>query len=147
QRSSGERSPLDVNEMIREVDALMHREMVRRTVAVKLELAENLPAILGDRIQLQQIILNLIINGAQAMQSLEGASRELIIRSSASESGDVIVAVQDAGIGIDPKTVNQVFEPFFTTKAGGLGMGLAISKRIVVAHGGRIWASSNPEQG
>src|SRR5262249_30051461 len=107
------------------------------------ELAEVLPPVLGDWVQLQQVILNLVTNGADAMDRVARDLRELVLHSTEGEPGTVTVAVKDAGEGLDFRNIDHVFDAFFTTKPGGLGMGLAICKSIVSAHGGRIWASRN----
>src|SRR5262249_46983173 len=122
---------------------LVRAEMARRGVTVKLELAEGLPPVLGDRVLLQQVILNLVTNGADAMGRVAKERRELGLRSTGDGPGTVTVAVKDAGGGLDLENTDHVFDAFFTTKAGGLGMGLALCKSIVSAHGGRIWASRN----
>jgi PAS domain S-box-containing protein len=140
-------APVDVNDLLREVAALLRGEMSRRGVAVVLELAETLPAVLGQRIQLQQVVLNLMANGADAMERVVRDQRVLVVRSTADTAGTVTVAVRDAGTGIDPGTRDKIFDPFFTTKPWGMGMGLAICKSIVEAHGGRIWASPNDDWG
>ena len=139
-KGPAERSPVDVNDLIREVSALTRVEMARRGIAVKLALAEGLPPVPGDRVQLQQVLLNLLANGADAMDRVARDGRELTIHSAGDGAGGVTVAVTDAGAGIDPGDVDRVFDTFFTTKPGGMGMGLAIGKSIVEAHGGRITA-------
>jgi PAS domain S-box-containing protein len=143
QKAPTHRAPVDVNELIREVAVLMGRDAVRRRVTVKVQLAEDLPAVLGDRVQLQQVILNLVTNGADALDGVPRERRELVIRSTADRAGGVAVAVQDSGVGIDPKNLGHIFDALFTTKPGGMGMGLAICKSIIEAHGGRISASPN----
>jgi two-component system sensor kinase FixL len=147
QNATVQRSPLDVNDLIREVAALVQSDMITRDVAVKLELAQDLPLVLGDRIQLQQVILNLMTNGADAMDQVTPDLRELVLRSSEDIEGTVSVAVTDAGVGFDPEKRGRVFEPFFTTKPASLGMGLAICKSIVEAHGGRIEAGPHDGRG
>jgi len=102
--------------------------------------------VLGDRVQLQQVLLNLIINGIEAMQQVRDRPRRLAIRTGRS-NGDVLVAVSDSGIGLDPRTMSRLFDPFFTTKLDGMGLGLSISRRVVEDHGGRLWAEQNPEKG
>ena len=102
---------------------------------------------LGDRIQLQQVIINLVMNGMEAMASVTDRPRELVIRSRRQEDGQVLIEVQDSGIGIDPENVNRLFNAFFTTKPNGMGMGLSICRSIIEAHGGRIWASRNAGPG
>ncbi len=147
QNAPAQRLPVDVNDLIREVAALINREMARRGAALKLELAENLPLVLGDQVQLQQVILNLLANGADAMDREASDIHELVIRSTGDGAGTVTVAVSDAGVGVDSQNLDRVFEAFFTTKPGGTGMGLAICKSIVEAHGGRIWANPNADGG
>src|SRR5262249_3815684 len=122
-------------------------EMAKRGVTLKLDLADRLPPVVGNRIQLQQVILNLTTNAADAMERVARDLRELVIRSSGDAVGTVAVAVRDAGVGIDPKNVDRVFDPFFTTKRSGMGMGLAICKSIIKAHDGVIWARTNPDRG
>ena len=135
-------APLEVNDLIQEVSKLVRSEMAKKGIELKLELAKSVPLVLGDRIQLQQVILNLLANGADAMEHA-GDSHELIIRSTVSGDGTVTVAVADTGAGIDPGTLNHVFDAFFTTKTQGMGMGLAICKSIVEAHGGSIGVEPN----
>jgi signal transduction histidine kinase len=142
-----ERVVIDLNELIREVVNLTRWEKIRKGVLVKLELGDNLPPVLGDRVQLQQVILNLMSNGADAMEDLARERRELIIGSSVEQAGSVTVWVRDRGVGIDAQNSERLFDSFFTTKPGGMGMGLAICKSILEAHGGRIWASRNSEEG
>jgi signal transduction histidine kinase len=109
----------------------------------KLQLAKKLPGILGDRVQLQQVILNLIMNAIEAMSEVSEGSRELVISTSEAESGGVLVAVSDSGPGLPPANLAHIFEAFYTTKASGLGLGLSICRSIVDAHGGRFWAEPN----
>jgi C4-dicarboxylate-specific signal transduction histidine kinase len=147
QHATVQRSRLDVNDLIREVAALMKSEMTTRRVTVQLELADQLPPVLGDRIQLQQVILNLMANAADAMDQVSPPLRELVLHSSEDRGSMVTVTVSDAGIGLGPEKMGRVFEPFFTTKPGSLGMGLAICKSIVEAHGGRIEAGPHAGRG
>jgi C4-dicarboxylate-specific signal transduction histidine kinase len=136
-------APVAVNALIGEMAALLRGQMTRRGVTVKLDLADALPAVLGQPVELQQVILNLMVNGADAMHGTARERRRLVVRSTADESGTVKVSVSDAGAGIDPRHLDRVFEPFFTTKPGGLGMGLAICKSIIAAHKGTIAARAN----
>jgi signal transduction histidine kinase len=106
-----------------------------------------LPEVIGDRIQLQQVVLNLVINGIEAMSEVEGRERELIIRTEALDGGEVRVAVEDRGKGVGEDTMTRLFEPFFTTKPQGVGMGLSVSRSIIEAHCGRLWVESVPRQG
>jgi signal transduction histidine kinase len=103
--------------------------------------------VLGDRVQLQQVFINLVMNGVEAMDSVDDRPRELLIRSQSHEGDHLLVAVQDAGVGIDPNTMDLLFSAFFTTKPGGMGMGLSISRSIIEGHGGRLWATSNADRG
>ncbi len=116
-------------------------------VTLQMELAIDLPQILGDRVQLQQVILNLVMNGIEAMSAVTDRPRDLLIRSCQYESDKVLVAVQDSGIGIDSQNLEKIFDAFYTTKSQGMGMGLAISRSIVENHGGRLWAVPNDGPG
>ncbi len=138
---------LEINEAILEVIALTRGEVVKNGVSVQTQLAEGLPLIQGDRVQLQQVILNLIINAAEAMNGVSEGSRELQIGTGKDASGGVLVAVQDSGPGLKPESSDRLFDAFYTTKPGGMGMGLSICRSIVEGHGGRIWASRNAGPG
>jgi PAS domain S-box-containing protein len=138
---------LDINETILEVIALARSEVQRNRVSLQTQLLNDLPLVLGDRIQLQQVILNLVMNGIEAMSAVTDRSRELLIRSVLLESDRVLVAVQDSGIGLQPESLDHLFEAFFTTKPKGMGMGLAISRSIIEAHGGQLWAVPNDGPG
>ncbi|MGF6266967.1 two-component system sensor kinase FixL [Paraburkholderia youngii] len=140
-------TPLEVNEVVNDVIPLLQRELLNHRVTLRKKLSSDLPVILGDRIQLAQVITNLVMNGIQAMDSVEDRPRELSIESRRSEEGSVIVAVEDSGNGIDPEIIGKVFEPFFTTKPDGMGVGLAICHSIVRAHGGQLRAMNNAEHG
>jgi C4-dicarboxylate-specific signal transduction histidine kinase len=146
-RTETEKEPLDINEVIREVVALAEAEARRARASLRTELARYLPRVLGDRIQLQQVVLNLLLNGLEAMYAVVGHPRELIISTQREETDRVHVAVRDAGSGIDPQLANRMFEAFFTTKRSGMGMGLSISRSIVEQHGGRLWAVPNAGPG
>ncbi|MDB5575791.1 MAG: multi-sensor signal transduction multi-kinase, partial [Bradyrhizobium sp.] len=139
--------PLDVNDIIREVMALVQRELTSHQASLRMELAPALPTILGDRVQLQQVIINLLMNGAEAMQSVTDRPRELTIRSGQDETQQVLVSVTDCGVGISAENADQLFNAFFTTKSSGMGMGLSICRSIMVAHGGRLWATANLPHG
>lgn len=139
--------PVDLNEVIREVLALAQSQASRNMVLVKQELANDLPFALGDRVQLQQVILNLVINGIEAIAKSRNGERVLAVRSSKDESDNLIVAVRDTGAGIEPENLERLFDAFFTTKQDGMGMGLAISRTIIESHGGRLWATSNSPKG
>jgi signal transduction histidine kinase len=138
---------LEVNEAIVEVIALTRGEVMKNNVSVQTQLAEGLPLIQGDRVQLQQVILNLIINAVQAMSGVSEGSRELLIGTGKDASGRVLVSVQDSGPGLNPESFERLFDSFYTTKPGGMGMGLSICRSIVEAHGGRIWATPNAGPG
>lgn len=138
QKTSLPMARLDVNEVIREACALARNEFVKRGITVKTELAADVPPVLGDRIQLQQLMMNLIMNGIDAMSTITDRQRELLIKS-ATDAHGVLLQVQDSGKGLDPDQANRIFEPFFTTKPQGIGMGLSISRSIIEAHGGRLW--------
>ena len=139
-KAPARRDGLEINEAILEVIALTHGEVVKNGVSVQTQLAEGLPLIQGDRVQLQQVILNLILNAVEAMSEVSEGSRELLIGTEKDSSG-VLVAVQDSGPGLNPESFDRLFDAFYTTKPGGMGMGLSICRSIVEAHGGRVWAS------
>jgi signal transduction histidine kinase len=126
---------------------LIRQEISNHHVWARLDLASPLPPVYGDRVQLQQVIMNLRVNGIQAMATVNDRPRELLIRSRAYNSEQVLVEVRDSGVGADPEHIDQLFNPFFTTKADGMGMGLSICRSIIEAHGGRIWASPNAGPG
>jgi C4-dicarboxylate-specific signal transduction histidine kinase len=132
---------LEINEAILEVIALTHGEVVKNSVSLQTQLAAGLPLIQGDRVQLQQVIINLIVNAVEAMSGVSEGSRELLIGTRKDGSSGVLVAVQDSGPGLNPKSFDRLFDAFYTTKPGGMGMGLSICRSIVEAHGGRIWVS------
>jgi PAS domain S-box-containing protein len=134
---------LDLNDVIREVVRLVHREVLGHRVSLRTALAAALPPVFGDRVQLQQVLINLVINGIEAMASVTDRPRALLIRSHQPDADQVGVAVQDSSIGIDPADVDRLFHAFFSTKPDGMGMGLSISRSIIDAHGGRLWASRN----
>ena len=138
---------LDVNETIHEVVALARSEVQRNGVTLENQLSEHMPAILADRIQLQQVILNLMMNAVEALGGSHDSPRELLIRSEPHPPRGVLVSVQDSGPGIDPKSLDHLFEAFYSTKPKGLGMGLAISRSLIEAHGGRLWGTANTPRG
>jgi signal transduction histidine kinase len=146
-KSAPEMVSLDINDVIREVIVLMGAEFLRRSVRVETALPSNLNSVIGDRVQLQQVVLNLIMNGIEAMSESMQGQRQLHIRSANDESGRVGVAVEDSGPGLDPARADRLFEAFFTTKPEGMGMGLSICRSIIDAHGGRLWASPNLPNG
>ncbi|MGA7925749.1 MAG: PAS domain S-box protein [Candidatus Sulfotelmatobacter sp.] len=138
-----QRAELDINQTIGEVTMLLRDELTRNRVSFYTDLAPDLPRVFGDRVQLQQVLINLVMNGIEAMRSITGRPRELLIQS-AKIHDEVSIQVQDSGTGLDPEQVEHVFEPFFTTKPEGIGMGLSVSRSIVESHGGRLWAESGP---
>jgi PAS domain S-box-containing protein len=145
-KAPAERSELDVNEVIQEVLALTGRELCENRVLLERQLAKPLPRVPGDRVQLQQVLLNLIMNGIEAMTGVTDRPRLLCVQSRMGEPGNVLVAVSDSGVGL-ALGVDRVFTPFFTTKANGMGMGLPISRSLVEGHGGRLWATPNSPHG
>jgi PAS domain S-box-containing protein len=146
-KTDTEKVGLNINDTIGEVIGLTEGEVRRNSVALRTELADDLPLVVGDRVQLQQVILNLVMNGVEAMASLADRPRELFIRSRQHESDKVLVAVQDSGIGIDQQNLEKIFDTFYTTKSQGMGMGLAISRSIVENHGGQLWTVPNESHG
>jgi C4-dicarboxylate-specific signal transduction histidine kinase len=145
-KTSPQLRPLDVNEVIREVLILAHSELMTAGVAVHAELAADVPTVLADRVQLQQVLLNLIMNAIDAMIAIRDRPRKLLI-TSAEDAEGVLVQVQDSGQGLDPEHVHRIFDSFFTTKAEGTGMGLSISRSIIEAHGGRLRAMPGSPHG
>jgi signal transduction histidine kinase len=132
---------VDLNEAVREVLELTHGEALKNGVSVRTQLADGLPLIQGDRVQLQQVVLNLILNAVQAMDAVTNGTREVLITTSRTAANAVCLGVQDTGPGLSAETLPRLFEPFYTTKPGGMGMGLAICRSIIEAHGGRLWAT------
>ena len=137
---------LGISEIIRETVALLRDEAMRHNISVRTELAADLPQIIGDRVQLQQVTMNLIVNSIEAMKDVDGI-RELAIKSQRGENEQILVSVSDTGIGFPPQLAEQIFDPFFTTKPHGTGMGLRISRSIIESHGGRLWAVGSPGRG
>jgi PAS domain S-box-containing protein len=137
----------DLNEAINEVIVLAGSAVTKNGVSVQTRLTEGLAPVQGDRVQLQQVVLNLILNAVEAMGSVEAGARELLISSEQSQTNGALVAVRDSGPGIDPERLERVFEAFYTTKSGGVGMGLSICRSIIDAHGGRLWADVNEPRG
>jgi C4-dicarboxylate-specific signal transduction histidine kinase len=146
-KAAPERVRVPLNELIREVAALMHVQASRNEVALQIELAGDLPAAIGDRIQLQQVMVNLVLNAIEATTAVTERPRRVTIKSARINAHEALVAVRDSGVGIDPKDEKRIFDTFFTTKPQGMGMGLAICHSIVEAHGGRLWASANEDHG
>jgi C4-dicarboxylate-specific signal transduction histidine kinase len=146
-KATPEKARVQINEIIEETAALTEGQASRNGVSLVMELAPDLPVVLGDSIQLQQVILNLLMNGIEAMTSVTDRPRRLLIRSRIQDACQICVSVQDSGIGVSPDLMPRLFEPFFTTRSKGMGMGLPISRSIVEAHGGRLWAESADSQG
>jgi two-component system sensor kinase FixL len=145
-REEVDRSPLILNNVLHDVIEIFHTESIFRNVHVETELDGSLPPVLGDKVQLEQVVLNLILNGADATSHNPPEHRQIIL-STAVKDDRIRVMVRDFGPGIDKGNLERIFEPFFTTKGAGLGMGLNICRTIVEAHGGRIWAENNPDRG
>jgi PAS domain S-box-containing protein len=139
--------PVEINDAILEVIALTRGEGARSGVSLQVQLADDLPLVEGDRVQLQQVILNLIINGVEAMSGVSEGPRDLLISTRESDADGVLVTVRDSGPGLAPATLERLFEAFYTTKPSGLGLGLSICRSIIEAHGGRLWASANTPRG
>jgi PAS domain S-box-containing protein len=146
-KTTDQKTPLDINEVVNEVISLAQHELSSHRVALRLELAPALPLVLADRIQLQQVILNLVINAIEAMQPVKDRPRELVIRTRQDEAGQVLVTVSDCGVGVAAENADRLFDAFFTTKSSGMGMGLSICRSIVNAHGGRLSAFGNAGPG
>jgi PAS domain S-box-containing protein len=140
------RESVDVNELVREMLVLLTSEANRYSISVRMDLDAELPKITADRVQLQQVLMNLMLNGIEAMKDVDGA-RELTIKSQRAENGQLQVSVSDTGLGLPPQLEHKIFDAFFTTKTQGSGMGLRISRSIVESHGGRLWAAANSPRG
>ncbi len=145
-KGTPERESVDVSEVIEEMIVLLRSEAMRYSISVRTELAEDLPQVLGDRVQLQQVLMNLIMNSIDAMKDVHG-TRDLIIKSERGEDEQLLISVSDTGVGLPPQQADQIFNAFFTTKPNGTGMGLRISRSIVESHGGRLWAADNSPRG
>ncbi len=146
-KGESQRQTLDINEVVLEVIPLVRSDAIRRNVSLEHQMAPGLPPVTGDRVQLQQVVLNLIVNGFEAMDDVAAARRTLTLETSIGEAGTVQIAVRDSGVGLDSEHADRIFEPFYTTKPQGMGMGLAINRSIVEAHGGRLWATPNADHG
>jgi C4-dicarboxylate-specific signal transduction histidine kinase len=146
-KASTERAPVQLNEVAEEMAVLAESQALRNHVSVVMDLTPDMPALLGDRIQIQQVVLNLIMNGIEAMTGVTERERQLTIRTRMENGGQVRVSIHDTGIGVSEDNIGRLFEPFFTTRSDGIGMGLPISRSIIEAHGGRLWAESALDQG
>ncbi len=146
-KSTVEHQPLDLNDVVSEVLKLVRNDLLNQKVTGQLDLASELPAIVGDRVQLQQVVLNLVMNGCDAIATSPSADRKLIIRTGLNNGEGVCVSVADRGAGLAPDNLEKVFEPFFTTKPHGMGLGLSVCRTIITAHGGKLWAANNAERG
>jgi signal transduction histidine kinase len=146
-RTAAAGEKLDLNETIQEVLVLVGDEAKKNKVLIRTPFANDLSPVLGDRVQLQQVALNLVMNGIEAMSSVGERTRELVITTRNIEANQVQVTVEDSGIGLDPNTIEKIFDPFYSTKAGGMGMGLSICRSIVQHHGGRLWATAKDGPG
>src|ERR1700719_3581274 len=146
QKGTPQRELLDVNEVIREMIVLLRGEVTRYNVSIRTELAADIPQVMADRVQLQQVLMNLMLNGIDAMKDVEG-SRELSIKSQRDENEQTLVTVSDTGVGLPVQQADQIFNAFFTTKLQGTGMGLPISRSIIESHGGRLWVAENSPRG
>jgi len=146
QKGTLQRELVDLNETIREMMLLLHSEATKFAVLVRTELAADLPQVMGDRVQLQQVLMNLMMNSIDAMKDVDG-TRELTVESQRGEDGQVLISVSDTGVGLPPQQADKIFNAFFTTKTHGTGMGLRISRSIVESHGGRLWAADNSPRG
>jgi C4-dicarboxylate-specific signal transduction histidine kinase len=145
-KGTSERELVDVTEIIREMIVLLRGEATRYLIVVRTELGADTPQVMADRVQLQQVLMNLMLNAIDAMKDSNGA-RELMIKSQRAENHQALVSVNDTGVGLPPQQPDRVFEAFFTTKPDGTGMGLSISRSIVESHGGRLWAADNSPRG
>ena len=143
QKGSTQPQEVDVNEVIGEMVVMLQNEANRKSITIRTDLAQELPKVTADRVQLQQVLMNLMLNGIEAMQ---GTSGELGIRSQA-DGGKLLISITDTGMGLPSENAEQIFDPFFTTKPQGTGLGLAITRSIVEAHGGHVWASPNSGRG
>jgi two-component system sensor kinase FixL len=147
ERGEAKSEPVDAERLVREVVRMLRSDFIGRNVTVTLDLARALPPVHGDPVQLQQVLLNLMVNAGEAMAHSERTSRALLIRSRLNEQREIEIAVVDSGPGIAPERIDKIFEPFESGKPGGIGLGLAISRNIVSAHGGRLWCTNNAWRG
>jgi len=145
-KGPGQREPVDVNEVIRDVIVLLRNEAYRYSVAIRTELATDLSKVMADRVQLHQVFTNVMLNGIEAMKEVS-AARELTIKSERADNSHLLISVSDTGVGLAPEQAEQIFKAFFTTKPHGTGMGLPVSRSIIEDHGGRLWATANAGRG
>ena len=136
-----------MNDVIQELTVFLRGEALNNRISLRTDLAADLPRVCGDRVQLQQVVLNLIMNGIEAMRGKAGRGREIWIRSCSEDPAGVRIVVEDCGVGLSPEIAEKIFQPFFTTKDQGIGMGLSISRSIVESHAGRLWAAPGPSGG
>lgn len=146
-KAAPERARVQLNDLVREVGALMQVQAARSQVTLGVEPGDGLPVVMGDRVQLQQVIVNLVLNGIESTSGIMDRERKVTLRSQRNDSGHLMIAVKDTGSGIDPSNQKKMFDAFFTTKSQGMGMGLSICQSIIEAHGGRLWASANDDHG
>ena len=142
-----EKSRVSIRDLVSELLALVHGELESHRISHQVELHQELPPVMADRVQLQQVLLNLIMNAIESISSVEDRERSLLIKSELHEAGDVLIAVEDSGPGIDPDNMDRIFDAFFTTKSHGMGLGLSICQSIIESHGGRLWASARKPHG
>jgi signal transduction histidine kinase len=138
---------MDLNQATEEVIALSRSDLQRKRVILRPELAVDLPPVTGDRVQLQQVVLNLLMNASDAMSSVDDRPRQVVIRTERDQGDCVLLSVRDAGVGLEPQSVERVFEAFYTTKSEGMGIGLSVSRSIIERHHGRLWAAQNDGPG
>ena len=151
-RSLAKRGPpqkdwLNVNETVREIVALTRREVEQNRISLRIHLSDDVPLVWADRIQLQQLILNLVMNAIEAISAVSDGPRDLLISSAKDEPNRVLLTIRDSGTGLAPGKLEEIFDAFYTTKRDGMGMGLAVSRSIIEAHGGRLWATPNEPRG
>jgi two-component system sensor kinase FixL len=142
-----ERTEVDINELVQDVVSLIHNEAIIRNISIETMLENSLPHVLGDRIHLQQVIINFILNASEAMMEVDDAPRKILISTNKENELMIKVGIRDSGIGISEDNFNKIMEPFYTTKPEGMGMGLSINRSIIEAHAGRLWAENNPDKG
>src|SRR5262249_59943586 len=145
-KDSLQHEEVDINELIHEMIALLRGEAARHSISIHSDLSLELPLIMADRVQLQQVLMNLMLNGIEAMKNMHTPGK-LTVKSQQDDSGQLLISVMDTGVGVPPEKTEKIFDAFFTSKPQGTGMGLPISRAIIVSHGGRLWAVSNPESG